>query len=507
MRRSKLISCLTALAILFGILVFPGAALSETDILSLYKLKDVDASYNEADVVKVNLSTVKGDYSINRKGTYLLKGKLNGRVIISVPEEDKVRLVLDGVSVTAATGPAIYEKQSDKLIITLAPNSVNTLVSGTPISVGGDTIASALFCEDDLSINGSGSLNVVSPEKHGIQSKADLIIADGRINVESHSDGIRGKNSVLVLGGTISVTAQGDGIVSTKTGKDNKGWIIIADGNISVTTGSGAAGAKEASDEGSQQSTSASQKGIKAAVGLTILNGSISLDTADDGFHAVDVSISGGDISVSSGDDGVHADDAISVKGGKLTVIRSGDGLKAARVVISGGTVNVTSSDDGINATVKEEQAASSSTKIFISISGGEVIVNASGDGLDSEGNLVISGGVVGVWTLAEEGKGTLEFEGTGKLSGGTLLVATTQGGEAGIGTLSGQGIMAFPVPLQNSSQTISLTNSAGKELISFAPAGLFNTVILSSNALPEGSAFSLNCAGETIYSGTFSAN
>ena len=98
---------------------------------------------------------------------------------MEVPEDEKVRLILNGVTIVSGEGPAVYEKQADKLIVTLAEGTVNTLTDGPMITDEDDTIGAALYAEDDLSINGTGSLIVNGTEKHGIQSKADLIIADG----------------------------------------------------------------------------------------------------------------------------------------------------------------------------------------------------------------------------------------------------------------------------------------------------------------------------------------
>ena len=46
--------------------------------------------------------------------------------LLSKPSaEDKMRLILNGVSITSHQAPAIYENQADKLIVTLAEGTEN----------------------------------------------------------------------------------------------------------------------------------------------------------------------------------------------------------------------------------------------------------------------------------------------------------------------------------------------------------------------------------------------
>ena len=209
------------------------------DVSALFKNKDVEENWetDSTRVIDLNAFESGSVVSITEKGDYVLSGSLEGQILIAAPEDEKVRLILNGVVITSPQGPAIYEKQADKLIITLAEDSENALTDGEVILDGDDTIGAAIYAEDDLSINGAGSLSATGTLAHGIQSKADLIIANGEITVQAEKDGIRGRNSVLVLDGEIAVTAGGDGL-------DSNGSILISGGVIGVwsatTRGEGA---------------------------------------------------------------------------------------------------------------------------------------------------------------------------------------------------------------------------------------------------------------------------
>ena len=343
-------SLLCALLLAACVLSLPFSAGAEVpDVSTLYKAKDTDASWEASDVKEIDLSAVNGDLVLSEAGTYLLSGTLKGQIRIAVKETEKVRLILSGVTVTSMSGPAIYEKTADKLTVTLAEGSVNTLTDASAVQEDGDTVAAALYANDDLTLNGSGELHANGTVKHGIQSKADLIVASGLLKIRAAGDGLRGRNSVLILGGELDIVSQGDGITSTRDGKDGKGWVLLQDGTVSIVSGAGAGDPTDPDSpiglgirkKKASSADSASRKGIKAARELYILGGSLTLDCEDDALHASDITVSGGTSVLSSGDDALHADGALTVTGGSIRVLICLEGLDGLRIHIGGGEISV----------------------------------------------------------------------------------------------------------------------------------------------------------------------
>ena len=186
----KTLSLFLALMMLYAAPFLPAAAAETVDVTTLYKARDAEAAWSEEEAQFIDLNTVENKtVRITEEGDYVLSGTLNGQVLIEAPEDAKVRLILNGVSIVSPEGPAIYEQQADKLIITLAEGTENNLTDGSPVTDEDDTIGAALYAEDDLSINGQGTLTVNGTQKHGIQSKADLIIAGGAITITAVADG------------------------------------------------------------------------------------------------------------------------------------------------------------------------------------------------------------------------------------------------------------------------------------------------------------------------------
>ncbi len=532
MKAMNVLLLLAALVILTGSL---GASAEGTvDIGTLYKNKDADGTWSAAGAEIIDLDAAEGGtVTITQKGDYVLSGTLNGQIIIEAPEDEKVRLILNGASIVSPEGPAIWEKRADKLIVTLAEGTENSLTDGTCVTDGDDTIGAALYAEDDLSVNGSGSLTVNGTQKHGIQSKADLIIAGGTMTVTAALDGIRGRNSVLVLDGEISVTAGGDGIVSTRTDTEGKGWIVLAGGNVSVKTGDGAGeaaapdypvggfGNRGFRDDWrgyyTAQDSGTSRKGVKAAADLTVLGGSYTLDCEDDGLHGANVTVSGGTLLIRSGDDGIHADGDLAVTGGTIDAAQCYEGLEGENVTVSGGDIRVVSSDDGINAAGGNDGSgfggwgrnagfAPSGSGGNLTVSGGRISISAGGDGLDSNGSVLITGGVTGVWAATTMGDGAIDFNGTGTVSGGTLIVAGTGGVMRDTAGLTGQTVMVLSVS-GGAGETVALKDQNGTVLGEFTPEYAFDTLMVSSDRLPEGSAVEITDGARTLYSGVMTGN
>ena len=169
-RRILSILCILMTLAMLSMSVLAGAAdtmfVQLPDLSSYYKDKDIDDTFEDDKAVHIVLTGTdwladnENGFScedqvltITTKGTYVLSGTWNGQIRVQVPEEDKVHLILNGVTVESPEGPAILELTSDKLIVTVQEGTENTLVCRTAVTDDDDTIGGALYAEDDLSIN------------------------------------------------------------------------------------------------------------------------------------------------------------------------------------------------------------------------------------------------------------------------------------------------------------------------------------------------------------------
>jgi len=448
-----------------------------SDIKNQYDAEDTNNSWDESTstMIQLNGTSIEAEgegasadgsiLTISSAGTYVLNGTLtDGQILITAPDSDTVRLVLNGVNITCTTGAPIYASSADKLIIILQKGTQNTVTDGGGNFAYANTTDeepdAAIFSKCDLTINGTGTLTVNAGFNNGIGTKDDLVIASGNFIIDAANHGIRGRDSLTVLGGEFEITAGNDGIQSNNNDDTSKGWIYLEDGEFRITSGCDGIQAETIlaikggnytitagggfANVSSIDSTN-SYKGLKAATDLSITGGTFNVDSADDSIHANgNISISGGEFTISSGDDGVHADGDLSVGGGNINVTNCFEGLEGATVNILGGTMNIISSDDAINSAggsdtgeggmFGEDSFGGAVGSYYINISGGDIVYNAGGDGIDSNGDINISGGTVAGFINSTADNGAIDCDGTFTATGGTLIFGGTGIGETPAG-------------------------------------------------------------------------
>lgn len=496
-----------------------------------------DTAQCSSDAVNISDSTV----TISDEGTYILSGNLdNGMIIVNAENTDKIQLVLDGVNINSSTSAAIYITQADKVFLTLAENSKNTLSNGGEFTaIDDNNIDATVFSKDDLTLNGEGALTVTSPAGHGIVSKDDLTVTGGEYTITSASQGLCGKESVRIADGTFTISAGKDGIHAEDADDTALGFVYItagtyditaegdgisASGNLQIDNGNFTVKAGGGSDTVSlgsdgnwgwdrpdgQQITNTTEdtvsaKGLKSTGNFLINDGTFDIDSADDALHSnANLTINGGTWKLSSGDDGLHSDETTTVTNGSITITKSYEGIEGQNISISGGTIDLTASDDGLNAAGGNDQSGNGGFGGFqkggfdtasdsdIIISGGTLHINASGDGIDSNGSLNVSGGETYVSGPTNDGNGILDYGGEAKISGGILIAAGSSGMAQNFGTNSTQGAMMISVS-GSANDIIKLTDNSGKELLSWTADKSFSCILISCPEIKQGETYTVS--------------
>jgi len=522
-----------------------GSDTAASSVEELFTGRDLSGKSGE-DIVTVTLSghnasadgegvsVSDGLVTITADGDYRLTGSFSGSIVIDADENAKVQLILSDAAIESNGQAAIVVLCADKVFLTLAEGTDNTVsASGTLAAFGEVNADGAIFSKCDLTVNGTGSLAVSCDEGHGIVSKDDLKIASGTLTVDAAKQGLSGKDSVSIADGTITITAGTDAIhsenadnaekgivtilggsITAESGSDGidaSGAVSIEGGSLTVTAGGGADSvSRYASGWGgwSQSSSSASGgKGIKSDVSVTISGGTVSIDSADDAIHTDgDVTISGGTLTLESGDDGVHADAALTISGGSVTVSDSYEGLEAAEIVIADGEITVNASDDGLNAAGGNDGSNGggwfggdpfAAQDASVTISGGTLTVNADGDGIDSNGDLTVSGGTIFVSGPTNSGNGALDYNGSGVITGGTLIAAGASGMAENFSSGSTQCSMlvSFSSTVAAGSE-ICVYDVDGTLIASYTPEKSYQCAVISSPAFAVGGTYTVTAGG-----------
>ena len=299
---------------------------------------------------------------ISAAGTYEVTGVGAGEKALVIDTGDDamdVTLILNNADLTCLSGPAVHVRQAKHFRLQLAEGSQNRITSGTEEllqSLDPEASGAALYSEDDMDIEGEGSLVVSGYLNNGIGCKNDLDINSGSITVIAANHGVKGKHSVQVKGGSLSISAGGDGIKSETLDKEGKGFVEISGGSVSVEAlGDGIQAATELRISGGTLSVGArgedaqsSSRALKGESLVQISGGEISLESRQDGIRCVNgnVEISGGELSILSLTDGIRAGEKetglgdISISGGSLS-ISAGKRAAEARgsFLVSGGSL------------------------------------------------------------------------------------------------------------------------------------------------------------------------
>lgn len=504
---------------------------------------DIDGNWDTDDAVRITLSgdsgTVSGngafmddkDLIISASGRYIVSGELSeGSIIVDADDKSKVWILLNGVQIYCPDNAAIRINNADKVFLTLAENSENIVTSGAEYSADAlaDKTDSVIFAHDDLTINGAGSLTVSGGYKHGIAANDDLIIAGGTISVSSVADAIRANDSLNIKDAALTVTAGDDGIVVD----EQTGSLYIESGTFDIV---------------------AADDGIHTGSDTIIQSGSFEIKAGDDGIHSdTAITINGGTFLISECYEGIEAQ-TIDIKDGEITIYCLDDGINAnggndpfANMGMSfhageggapsgappfhgaeGGEFQPNGDDFPEGGDFKPNEdfpeggefkpngvppmgqaggqthADASGIMPTVTISGGKiVIINSQGrdaDGIDSNGDITISGGEV---YISLNGSGTncaldygRENGGTCKINGGIVVAA---GGYMMLEEISSESEQASIVYVTDGApdSLVVLADPDGETVLSYGIPLAFTAVTISCPELKTGDTYTISIGG-----------
>lgn len=418
-----------------------------------YEPEDLENEWEEEGAVGIVLSedgiTAEGDgvsvsgrtAVIEKGGVYVMSGQMTeGQLRIEAGKEELVRLILKGADLSNTHTSPIYGTEGGKVVMTLAEGTKNIIRDGREYQLeaeGEEEPDAPIFINGDLTINGTGSLEVSGNYQSGIHSKDNLKVISGKITMEAVDHGLKGKNSVIIREGVLTIQAGKDGIKSNQDEDAEKGFIWI----------------------------------------------------------------DGGEILIAAKDDGIQAETALIVCGGSIRVTESQEGLAGKTVDILGGLVKAVMDDDGINSAASvetEQEKMQDQDGVYTRIAGGEIWLNAKADGIDSNGDLYLEGGTLYLSGPVSRGDGILDYNGEAMITGGTLFAAGSSGMMQTFGEKSASNyLVIYLEKSQEAGSRICLTDEGGTILGEYAPEKEYDAMILSAPGMEEGSVYHVKIGEE----------
>ena len=301
---------------------------SMIDISDMFKKRELSQEADTSSATAITAESGK-NVTITEEGVYVLSGTAeNCTVIVQASKDSKVQLVLDGLSITNDSSPAILVKSADKCYITSKSDDNTLTVTGTFSDTDDLKTDAVIYSKDDIAFNGTGKLTISSTD-NGVTAKDDLRITGGTYDITAAGQAFDANDSIAICGGDFKITAN-DAFHSENGDDDKKGYIYISDGTVSI----------DAQDDAFQ------------ALSVLQIDGGEIDAKCHEGIEATCIQINGGKIKVDATDDGVNATTAsksygtlIEINGGETTlVIGQGDtdGFDSnGDIYVNGGYINV----------------------------------------------------------------------------------------------------------------------------------------------------------------------
>ena len=365
----------------------------------------------------------------------------------------KTKLTLSGVSLKSSRGPAINYQAGKSLFLHLADGTENSLEDCSAYkedayyfdgkSSADEDRKGCFFSEKTVVVSGKGKLTVKGNYKHGISVDNDFYMRPGPTIVVSGAakNCLHCNDEIHFTGGYFYAGNTSVGGKGVKTDSS----LVIDDGRLVINT-SGTYGTDE---EGEQ----VSPKGMK-------IGG--------------DITVNGGDITVRSvgkceGSEGIESKNAIQINGGRIDVMAYDDAMNAATLV---------------------------------KITGGETCcLSTHNDGIDSNGDIKITGGTV--TSIAANMEAALDND-----NPGANTAFTIDGGEIiGIGgavyspsSSSTQYTIVYNGCPISTGQELTVKDESGTKILAVTPPQGFQSagVILSSSKFVKEGKYTISI-GDTV--------
>jgi len=444
------------------------------------------------------LNATAGDKAVNSEGSILLEG---GALTLTAAN--------DGIHAAGSIGI-----EGGMLTVEAAEDGIS---ADGAISVGNGT---------DLSVNAGDD---------GISSDSELGIAGGKTRLETGDNGITADGGIRITGGDLGIQAASDGITSA-------GRVEITNGTLTVEAGDdGIHSDTQAAVSGGTLLIPSCYEGIEALT-IDVSGGEISIYPKDDGLNANGESgfgnfggfgggmpggMPGGGPPNRDGETGgMNRPDF----GGEMPEGMPFDGMPdfaegerpepPEGTAFGSGEMPATDGQDtaadegerpkppeGSNAAADNAAGGTGSAsdsaeeETWIHISGGSItVVNDSArdaDGLDSNGDIIISGGTVRVSMVNSGSNSALDFGsesgGVMEISGGNVVACGSYMMAEGFDSSSTQCAILYNISRGiGAGSTVSLEDSEGNVILSYEVPCSFSSVIMSCPEMKLGESYTV---------------
>lgn len=332
-------------------------------------------------------------------------------------------------------------------------------ISGGEINV--NSASHAIHCEDDIEITG-GVFSLGSEYEKGISAHGNLTISnsDTVIDIIKSTEGLESKDVLTINDGTIKIVASDDGINATggKSGEMMGGGQPFGmRNNLETNTG---------------ENTPADDISMGADAPMERENRINRQPKGNQNMAPPEMT-----------ENGISSPPDVSKEAMHRGSNRERpDGASVDMMPPAGGGTGGNMSD-------------------CLIVNGGNIEIFAKDDCLDSNGNLLLNGGIIKA--TKENGSFTgsnsvLDPDGKMSISAGVTLVAVGSGGTQGNLSIPQNTITLYSEQTHSEGESIKVKDESGNIIVEYAPGGSYSAVLISSPDLQIGKSYTVTLGTET---------
>ena len=448
----------------------------------------------EGNASLVDVKTTGVKVELKKTGTFYIDGTLDdGQIQVDADSNDVVKVVFNGVNLNCNSESPFRVKDCEKTIVTLADGTKNYITDGK-LNEDSAAIYSKRYLAFASGDKGTGTLSITGNCADGISCTKQLVFNGGNYTLKTADDGMRGKLSLVIHDGSFTIDVNGDALKATSS-KEGYGYIEIDKGTFDITSG---------------------DEGMQADGTLTINGGTFNIKKSEKCIAAIgDITINGGDftlaptvtgggengsghgITIKKNDDDLRTGN-VTINNGKVNITQAYEGIQGVVINVNGGEVWINSTDDSFNASngsgggfggwgprPGQQTTTSSGATPALNFNGGFVYVKTQGDGVDSNGELNITGGVV---LVSQSGGGNEPIDaGDGyepKITGGVVVAVGSKDMASAPNVTQ---TTFFTTVTGSANQVFAVNSSDGKNILAWKVPQAYQVITVSAPEMKTG--------------------
>ena len=337
----------------------------------------------------------------------------------------------------------------------------------------------------------------------GEQTNAKIIIsASCTLNLNSFSIFNMGELTPIVISPNkeVNIVLTGESSLTDSSTNENNGTIYLQSGASLTISGTGSLdiypnkfmainGTEETSltiNDGASitiASTSTDVGGIYLRKAITLNNAKLTYYIENGAHHAIDsegnIKIVKGEYYLTSGNGkGIQSEKNLYIgeENGDnsdltLSIDTLNEGIEAMKIEIYSGSIQIISGEDGINSASSGTECDSDTVRCsgncacYITFKGGIMEIQSGEDGLDSNGDITITGGQIKIFAASEGADQPIDQDGLLSITGGAVIAAGSSEMEGGVNANTNQTAKVYKGTINQNSRLV-ITDSNGFDII-----------------------------------------